>query len=77
MVKNDRILIELQSPYEPNDSLGMSAHISKHGDGVRDVAFTVDDAAAIYNKAISRGAKSVRAPETLSDEHGSMIIASI
>jgi 4-hydroxyphenylpyruvate dioxygenase len=41
------------------------------------VAFHVDDAAGIYEKAVSRGAKSVRAPETLKDENGSVIIASI
>jgi len=29
---------------------------SKHGDGVKDVAFLVDDAAGIYDKAVSRGA---------------------
>jgi len=55
----------------------MNEHIGKHGDGVKDVAFTVDDAAGIYTKAIERGAKSVRAPETLNDEHGSVIIASV
>lgn len=55
----------------------MDAHLSRHGDGVKDVAFTVDDAAGIYNKAVERGATSVRKPETLKDEHGSVIIASV
>ena len=48
-----------------------------HGDSVRDVAFTVDDAAGIYNKAVSRGATSVKEPETLEDENGSVITASV
>jgi 4-hydroxyphenylpyruvate dioxygenase len=52
-------------------------HLAKHGDGVRDVAFTCDDAAGIYQKAIERGATGVRAPETLKDEHGTVIIASV
>jgi len=51
--------------------------LERHGDGIKDVAFQVDDAAGIYNKAVSRGAKSVRAPETLKDEHGSVILASV
>ena len=34
-------------------------HITRHGDGVKDVAFHVDDAAGIYNKAVSRGAVGV------------------
>ncbi len=37
----------------------------------------VDDAAGIHDKAVSRGAKSVRAPETLKDENGSVIVASV
>ena len=51
--------------------------LEQHGDGVKDVAFTVDDAAGIYNKAISRGAKSIRAPEELKDENGSVVIATV
>jgi 4-hydroxyphenylpyruvate dioxygenase len=48
-----------------------------HGDGVADVAFLVDDAAGIYEKAVSRGAKAIKAPETLKDEHGSVIVATV
>jgi len=51
--------------------------LERHGDGIKDVAFQVDDAAGIYNKAIERGATGVRAPETLKDEHGTVIIASV
>ena len=52
-------------------------HHTKHGDGVKDIAFTVDDAAGIYEKAVSRGATSVREPEKLEDEFGSVILASV
>lgn len=55
----------------------MNEHQSLHGDGVRDVAFTVEDCAAIYNKAVSRGAKPVFAPKTLEDEHGKVTLASV
>jgi 4-hydroxyphenylpyruvate dioxygenase len=55
----------------------MNEHLANHGDGVKDVAFTVDDAAGIYHKAVERGATGVRAPETIKDEHGSVIIASV
>jgi 4-hydroxyphenylpyruvate dioxygenase len=51
--------------------------LEAHGDGVKDVAFHVDDATGIYNKAVERGAKSVKAPETLKDEHGSVIVSSV
>jgi 4-hydroxyphenylpyruvate dioxygenase len=65
-----------ESPLNKNN-VEMNDHIINHGDGVKDVAFTVDDAAGIYNKAVERGATGVRAPETIKDEHGSVIIASV
>lgn len=77
VVKNGKVIFEFQSPYEPNDSLGIGAHISKHGEGARDVAFMVEDSAGIHNKAVSRGAKSVREPETLTDEHGTVVVSSV
>lgn len=51
----------------------MSKHISLHGDGVRDVAFSVSDARVAYAEAVKRGAESVHAPEELKDEHGNHI----
>lgn len=44
---------------------------------MKDVAFTVDDAAGIYNKAISRGAKSVREPYEMKDDNGTVLCASV
>ncbi len=76
MVRNGEIVYAFESPLNGEHS-EINAHITKHGDGVKDVAFTVDDAAGIYNKAIERGATGVRAPETLKDEHGTVIIASV
>ena len=75
-MKNNELCFAFTSPLNPNHE-EFSAHHAKHGDGVKDVAFTVDDAAGIYNKAVSRGAEGVREPETLTDEHGSVIVASV
>ncbi len=75
-MRNGEIVYAFESPLNGEHS-EINAHITKHGDGVKDVAFTVDDAAGIYNKAIERGATGVRAPETLKDEHGTVIIASV
>ena len=60
----------------PGDST-FAKELERHGDGVKDVAFSVDDATGIYNKAIQRGAKSIRAPEELKDENGSVVVATI
>lgn len=64
------------SPLNPGNT-EFNKEIERHGDGIKDVAFHVDNAAGIYEKAVARGAKSVRAPETLKDEHGSVIVASV
>lgn len=52
-------------------------HLAQHGDGVKDVAFEVDDAKAMYERAVSRGAKSVVEPIVETDEDGEVIVASI
>lgn len=36
--------------------------VARHGDGVRDIAFEVDDAAQVFDHAVSRGAQSVLEP---------------
>jgi len=64
------------SPLNPGDN-SFGEHLKQHGDGVKDVAFTVDDVQGIYARAIQHGAKSVRAPEELSDESGSVVVAAI
>lgn len=55
----------------------IAEHVLRHGDGVRDVALWVDDAAASYREATSRGARGVRAPETLRDEEGEVRLSAI
>lgn len=70
------VMIAFSSPYT-KDLEEMNDHIKVHGDGVRDVAFAVEDATAIYNKSVSRGAKSVFPPKTLQDENGSVIVAAV
>jgi 4-hydroxyphenylpyruvate dioxygenase len=76
VVKQGRIILVFTSPLNPGESL-INDHIKKHGDGVYDVAFTVDDARGIWEKATSRGATSVREPEELKDSNGSVVVASV
>ena len=52
-------------------------HILKHGDAVKDVAFTVEDCRGLYKKALKNGAVSVREPWTEEDENGTVIFATI
>ena len=51
--------------------------IKKYGDGVKDIALTVFDAEKTYKAAIANGAESAQEPRTLSDETGTVTVASI
>ncbi len=62
----------------PTGSDGLMAeHIARHGDGVRDIAFQVEDAEASFTGATARGARPVLAPERRSDTGGSVKVASV
>jgi len=51
--------------------------VLQYGDGVKDVAMTVFDAEAAYNRAMSNGAESAYEPRTMSDDTGSVTVAGI
>jgi len=55
----------------------MHEHLNQHGDAVKDVAFEVDDVRAVYESAVSRGAKSVHGPIISKDERGQIMTASV
>jgi 4-hydroxyphenylpyruvate dioxygenase len=75
LLEQGKIRLILTTPMGPEGEI--AAHIAKHGDGVRDMAFWVDDARDAYAKAIERGAVSVQEPTVLKDEHGEIVIAGI
>jgi len=52
-------------------------HIKQHGDGVKDIAFYVEDADQAFNEAVKRGARAVVEPHDLTDENGSVRHAAI
>ncbi|MEM7621777.1 MAG: 4-hydroxyphenylpyruvate dioxygenase [Planctomycetota bacterium] len=51
--------------------------IKLYGDGVKDIALTVFDAEAAYNQAIKNGAISASEPREITDERGTVTVASI
>jgi 4-hydroxyphenylpyruvate dioxygenase len=55
----------------------IAEHVRRHGDGVHDLAWLVDDAAATYQSALARGARSVRAPWVERDDHGDLELAQV
>jgi 4-hydroxyphenylpyruvate dioxygenase len=52
-------------------------HVRRHGDGVRDIAFQVDDADRAFEEAVRRGAAPAIEPHDLSDAHGTVRRAAI
>ena len=90
VVRNGNVTFVLTSPLQSAESKSISLskedrqllreihqHLEAHGDAVSDVAFRVDDAKAVYDAAVSKGAHSVHPPRTISDEDGSVTFAKI
>ncbi|MFB3852547.1 MAG: 4-hydroxyphenylpyruvate dioxygenase [Vicinamibacterales bacterium] len=65
----------LSTPLRPGSE--MSRHIEKHGDGVRDIAFEVDDVDRAFEAAVARGAQVAFEPRDFSDAHGTARRAAI
>ncbi|HKU66213.1 MAG TPA: 4-hydroxyphenylpyruvate dioxygenase [Candidatus Baltobacteraceae bacterium] len=55
----------------------ITAHVARHGDGVKDIAIVVQDAKAAYERALAGGAESVAPPSEFKDEHGRVVKATI
>ena len=75
VLQQGKIRFVLTTPLRPEGSI--ADHVHRHGDGVRDVALWVDDAAHSWRETTARGARSVREPFELSDEHGTVRMATI
>ena len=74
LVQN-KIRLVFTTPLAPEHPAARQVEL--HGDGVRDIALWVDDAESAWRETTSRGARSVREPETLRDADGVARVASI
>ena len=75
VLEQGKIRFVLSTPLKPDGF--MSDHIKRHGDGVRDIALTVNDAASAYNETVKRGATGVMEPTEFKDENGVIIRSAI
>ena len=75
VLNQDHIFLVVTSPLEKNTEIGH--HIDRHGDGIKDVAFTVDNAEKAWKFSLDRGAKSAMEPTEINDDNGDAIISSI
>jgi 4-hydroxyphenylpyruvate dioxygenase len=69
------IRLVVSTPLTPQDP--MSDHLRRHGDGVLDIAFLVDDVDACFAEAVRRGANVALAPYDREDEFGQIRRAKI
>lgn len=78
-VRQDKVVFVFESAYEPKGEITetMGKHITKHGDGAKDVAFEVEDCTNIFKKAVERGAVAVREPWEEKDENGTVLFATV
>lgn len=70
LLQQGKVRFVLTTPLNPESDIAQ--HILKHGDGVRDIAFEVDDAEIAHRVTLERGAESVVEPYTTSDDDGSV-----
>ncbi|XP_074602958.1 4-hydroxyphenylpyruvate dioxygenase [Brevipalpus obovatus] len=76
VIQQNQIIMVFMSALEP-ENREMGAHLVTHGDGVKDIAFSVSGIESIVNHARAQGAKIVRDVWQESDEHGSVKFAQI
>lgn len=67
MVQND-IRFVFTGALSPDSEI--AEHVRKHGDGVHDIAFTVDDATSAWEETTKRGARSAEEPRTVEGQKG-------
>jgi len=75
LLTQGNIRFVLSSPLSHEHHAAME--IAMHGDGVKDVAFTVFDAEAAYERAIKNGAMSAYEPRLYKDDRGTVTMAGI
>jgi 4-hydroxyphenylpyruvate dioxygenase len=75
LMRQNNINFVLTTPLRPEHPA--AEHIKQHGDGVRDIAFYVEDADHAFTEAVKRGATAVTEPRDLSDENGTVRHAAI
>jgi 4-hydroxyphenylpyruvate dioxygenase len=75
LLKQNNVNFVLTTPLHPGHPA--AEHIKQHGDGVRDIAFLVEDADHAFDEAVKRGARPVVEPRDWKDENGTVRHAAI
>ncbi len=74
-LQQNNIKLVLTSALDPDHEI--AEQVRRHGDGVRSIGFTVNDAAKCYTMVMDRGAVSVSEPKTQEDKFGTFVSAAV
>jgi 4-hydroxyphenylpyruvate dioxygenase len=74
-IRQNNLTLVLTTPIRPNNAI--ADHVYEHGDGVKALALTVEDATSAWEETTKRGGKSFMEPNTLSDDHGELVMSGI
>ena len=75
VLEQNKIRFVLTTPLFPDGEI--AEHVFKHGDGVKSVALTVEDAQSAWEETTRRGAVNAQSPAILKDEHGEARLSAI
>lgn len=75
VMEQRKIRLVLTGALEPDSPI--AEHVKLHGDGVKDIAFTVDDAVSAFEETVKRGATPVLEPTVIEGQKGRIIKSSI
>ncbi len=75
VLQQGKIRLVVTGSYRPDSEV--AAHHLIHGDGVKVVAFQVDDVEQAFAATVERGAEPIQSPTTLKDDHGVLRTAMI
>lgn len=75
LLTQGNIRLLLTSGLTPTHPIGKEVQL--YGDGIKDIAMTVNDATAAYERAIANGAQSAYEPIEQTTEHGTVVRAGI
>jgi 4-hydroxyphenylpyruvate dioxygenase len=74
-IRQNKVTFVLTTPLRSNDSV--AEHHHKHGDGVKVLVLTVEDATSAWEETTKRGGKSYMEPKGLKDDHGELVMSGI
>ena len=75
VIRQNKLTFVLTTPLKPGGP--MSDHINRHGDGVKCISLTVNDAKDAWKQTTQRGAKSFMVPVVMNDEAGEVVMSGI